>query len=113
MTAWSSDGDSSFTNGDVAADFKIIGTAQLNKVTNVRYQVETDEVSVHEPPQHLIPPWKLAVDFWRWERNMQEEPDGEIRAQLAQDPRNELQLIILHPHRCAVCCNRCYLGGKT
>ncbi len=29
---------------------------------------------------------------------MQEEPDGEVGAQLAQDAWQELQLVVLHPH---------------
>ena len=41
---------------------------------------------------------------------MQEKPDGHIWAQLPQHPGHQLQLVILHPHRCTF---RCGVGSSA
>ena len=113
MTIRQGNGDSSFAHFNLAADFHVVAAAQFNKVAHVGFQMKADEVGIEKPAQHLIAPRKLPVDFRRWEGDMQEEPDCEIRAQLPQYSRNQLQLIILHPHGRTRCCDRCNFGGKT
>src|SRR5690625_6414037 len=92
MTIRQGNGDSSFAHFNLAADFHVVAAAQFNKVAHVGFQMKADEVGIEKPAQHLIAPRKLPVDFRRWEWDMQEEPDGEIRAQLTQDSRDKLQL---------------------
>ena len=112
MTIRQGNGDSSFAHFNLAADFHVVAAAQFNKVAHVGFQMKADEVGIEKPAQHLIAPRKLPVDFRRWEGDMQEEPDCEIRAQLPQYSRNQLQLIILHPYRRPGRRDRCDLGSK-
>ena len=61
-------------------------------------QLETDQIRAQQPFQDLAPPRQLGEQFGRRERDVEVEADQQVGAQVAQHLRNQLQLVVLHPH---------------
>ena len=79
------------------------------KVARVVTGVEADVVGAEEPAEHLLAGREQAVDLRRRERDVEEEPDRDIRSHPPQRLRHEHQLEVVHPDaaaRCAVLGNR-------
>ena len=69
------------------------------EIIGVDLQVEPNHIRPEQTPHNLLAPRKLAEQVGRGERNMQEKTDAKIRAGLAQNTGDKLQLVILNPHR--------------
>src|SRR5262249_15621593 len=62
--------------------------------------LEADQVGAEQPAQQIGPPRYLPEQFRWWERDVQEETDAQIRPQITEHPRYELQVVVLDPdHR--------------
>ena len=73
-----------------------------------REKFEADECSWNprrsapeETGQDLAAPRQLHEQFARWERDVQEEPDVDVGAELAQHLGDQLELIVVDPHGAA------------
>ena len=75
-----------------------LAAGKLQEVAGIGLQVEADEIRAKQPAHELLAPGQLAEKIGRREGDMQEESDGEIRALLAQDAGQKLQLVVLYPH---------------
>ena len=73
-------------------------TDQAHEVGCATRQLEPDQVGAEQPFEELTPPRQLLEELGRREGDVQEEPDAEVGAQLTQLLRDELQLVVLHPH---------------
>jgi hypothetical protein len=73
------------------------------EVARVGCSLEADHVGAEQALDDLGAPGQLGVDAVGRERDVVEEADREVGAQLAQHLRHELQLVVLHPHGRAVC----------
>jgi hypothetical protein len=69
------------------------------EVAGIRHPLESDHVGAEQSLQHLPTPRQLRVEAVCREGNVVEVADHEVGAQVAQHPRNELQLVVLHPDR--------------
>ena len=61
--------------------------------------LEAHEIGAEQALQDLAPPRKLGEELDRWERDVEEEADPQVRARVAQHLRDQLQLVVMHPHR--------------
>ena len=73
------------------------------EVPRVGNALEADDVGSEQTFEHQPSPRKLRVQAVCGERYVVEIADREIGTHLAQHLRNELQLVILHPHGAAFC----------
>ncbi len=83
-------------------------SGKVEEVLRAAGQVETDEVGTEQSFDDLGAPRHLHEQLDRRERDVQEEPDGQVGAQHPQHLRDELELVVLDPDRRALCCG---LGG--
>ena len=84
---------------------------RTREVPGIRCPLEADHVGAEESVDDLAPPRQLRVDAVGGEGDVVEEPDHEVGAGLAQHPRHQLQLVVLHPdHRAVGCRARGRLG---
>ena len=60
-------------------------------------QLEADEVRAEQALEDLPAPGELLEQLGRRERDVQEEADPQVRAQLAEHLRHQLHLVVLHP----------------
>ena len=81
---------------------------QLAEVPGAAGGVEADQVRAQQPPHDLLAPRQLDEQLGGREGDVQEEPDPQVGAPLAEHARHELELVVLHPHRRAL---RRDLGG--
>src|SRR5262249_27641087 len=61
-------------------------------------RLKADDIRPKQPLDDLAPPGQPAEQLVRWKGNMQEKSDSQIRPQSTQNPRDKLQLVIVHPH---------------
>ena len=61
--------------------------------------LEADQVGAEQALEDLAAPRQLLEQLGRRERDVQEEPDPQVGAQLAQHRRHQLQLVVVHPDR--------------
>ena len=61
--------------------------------------MQADEVCPEDPLQDLASPGQLHEQLSGRERDVQEEPDAHVGPQLTEHARNELQLVVVDPHR--------------
>ncbi len=80
-----------------------------HEVRGVPVALEAHEVRPEQTLDHLLAPRQLGEDLQRGERDVVEVADPHVRAQLAQHPRYQLQLVVVHPDGGAV---RCLVGGR-
>ena len=73
--------------------------AGTQHVVGVGGALEAQQVGAEQAEQHLTTPRQLGEDLVRRERDVVEEPDPDVGAQLAQHLRHQLQLVVLDPHR--------------
>src|SRR5215208_3934930 len=71
---------------------------QPDEVGRTSRQLEADQVGSEESLEDLASPRQLLEELGRWERDVEEEPDPQVRSQLAEEPRHQLELVVLHPH---------------
>jgi hypothetical protein len=69
-----------------------------HEMPHVRERVEADEIGTKQPGEHLAAPRQNPKDFRREKRDMQEEADAGIRQPLAQQPRQQHELIVVNPN---------------
>ena len=74
-------------------------THRAREVAGIRDPLEADHVGAEQPEDDLVAPRQLGEDPVCRERDVIEEPDGQVRALLAQHAGHELQLVVLHPDR--------------
>ena len=77
---------------------------ELEEVGCVVDGVEADHVCAQQAADQLFTPRQLAEQLRRRERNVQEEPNFQVRAHLPQNAGQQLQLVVLHPHCCTFGC---------
>ena len=70
----------------------------LEEVGGVPFGLHPDQIRAEETGEHLVAPRQLAEQLRGREGDVVEEADGEVGSSLAQQLRNELQLIVVHPH---------------
>lgn len=63
--------------------------------------LESQEIGAEQTGQDLAAPGQLHEQFARGERDVQEEADVDVGAQFAQHLWDELELVVVHPHRAA------------
>ena len=78
----------------VVAQLPSHGTGE---VAGIRHSLEADDVGSEESFEHLAPPRQLRIQAVCREGNVVEVADHQIRAEVAQHPRHQLQLVVLHP----------------
>ena len=61
--------------------------------------LEADDVGAEQALEQLAPPGQLLEQLGRRERDVQEEADPQVGAQLAQHRRHQLHLVVVHPDR--------------
>ncbi len=72
--------------------------ARIRKFCAPAGQVEADQIGAEQALDDLGAPRHLHEQLDRRERDVQEEPDGQVGAQHAQHLRHQLQLVVLDPH---------------
>ena len=83
---------------DVAAGREAEEAAHgAGEVAGIRHPLEPDDVGTEQALEDLLAPRQLGVDAVGRERDVVEEADDEVGAELAQHLGNELQLVVLHP----------------
>ena len=75
---------------------------QEQEVLGAAGQVEPHQVGAEQAFDDLGAPRHLHEQLHRRERDVQEEADGQVGPQLAQHLGDQLQLVVLHPHRRAL-----------
>ena len=75
---------------------------QDHEVLRAAGQVEPDQIGAEQALGDLGPPRHLHEQLHRRERDVQKEADGQIGPQHPQHLRDQLQLIVLYPHRRAL-----------
>jgi hypothetical protein len=68
------------------------------EVPHVGERVEPDEIGTKQPAQHLAAPRQNPKDFRRGKWDVQKEADAGIRQPLAQQPRQQHELIVVNPN---------------
>ena len=71
--------------------------AKATKFSAATVPLEADEVGTEQAVEHLVAPREAHEQLLRGKRDVQEEADPQIGAQLAQHRRDELQLVVVHP----------------
>ena len=72
---------------------------QVQEVLRPAGQMKADQIRPEQAVDDLRAPRHLHEQLHRRERDVHEEPDGQIRPQVAQHLRDELELVVLYPHR--------------
>ena len=72
--------------------------AGAQEVGGVGPALEAQQVGAEQALHHLPPPRKLGEDLVAGERDVVEEADPDVVALLAQHPRHQLELVVVHPH---------------
>ena len=62
-------------------------------------QLEADQVGAEQALEQLAAPRQLLEELGRRERDVEVEADPEVGPELAQQLRDELELVVVHPHR--------------
>ena len=75
------------------------GTGEVARVGD---PLEADHIGAEESLEHLAAPRQLRVEAVCRERDVVEVADREVGTSLAEHARDELQLVVLHPHRGAL-----------
>jgi hypothetical protein len=78
------------------------------EVAGVGQTLEADQVGAEQAVEDLLAPGQLGEDAVRREGNVVEEADHEVGARVAEHPRHQLELVVVHPHGGA---GRCGGGG--
>ena len=81
---------------------------QADEVGGAAGQLEADDVGAEQSLEDLPAPRELLEQLGRRERDVQEEADPQVGAQLAEHLRDQLHLVVLHPDRGVL---RGHLGG--
>jgi hypothetical protein len=76
--------------------------AGAQEVRGVGAALEPEQVRAEQALDHLPPPGKLGEDLVAGERYVVEEADAQVLALLAEHPRHQLHLVVVHPHGRAV-----------
>ena len=71
--------------------------AGAQEVGGVGPALEAEQVGAEQPLHHLPAPRKLGEDLVAGERDVVEEADPDVLTLLAQHPRNQLELVVVHP----------------
>ena len=74
----------------LAFHVEAVAVGELEEVAGIGLQVEANEIRAEQPAYEFLAPRQLAEEIGRGEGDMQEEPDGEIGALLAQDAGQKL-----------------------
>ena len=74
-------------------------TDQADEVLRPAVELEADQVGAEQSFEDLPPPGQLLEQLRRRERDVQEEADAQVGPQLAQHPRHQLELVVVHPDR--------------
>jgi hypothetical protein len=72
-------------------------THEPDEVLGAARALEPDQVRAEEPLEELPSPRELEEELGGWEGDVEEEADPQVRAPLAQHPRHELELVVVHP----------------
>ena len=75
---------------------------QPDEVLRAAGQLEADQVGAEQALEDLPAPRQLLEQLGRRERDVQEEADADVGAQLAQHLRHQLELVVVHPDRRAL-----------
>jgi hypothetical protein len=70
---------------------------QPDEVLRGTRALEPDHVSAEQALQDLPSPWQLLEQLGRRERDVQEEADPQVRPELTQHLRHQLELVVLDP----------------
>ena len=70
---------------------------ELDEVRRRGRPLEADQVGAEQPLDDRRPPRQLGEQLVGRERDVQEEADGEVGPLLAQQRRDQLQLVVVHP----------------
>ncbi len=118
LEAGAVDGDRERRGADGAAVGQVDGVAvrlvtdplpdQPDEVGGAAGQLEADDVRTEQALEDLPAPRELLEQLGRGERDVQEEADPQVRAQLAEHLRHQLHLVVLHPDGGVL---RGHLGG--
>ena len=73
--------------------------AEPNEVLGSDASLEPDHVGPEQAVEDLVAPRQSHEQLLRRERDVQEEPDAQIRTFGPQHRRHELQLVVVDPHR--------------
>ena len=78
--------------GDVAgsglpAHLEALAAGQFQEIAGIGLQVEADEICTQDAAHRFLAPGQLPEEIGGGERDVQEEPDGEIGAHLPEDAR--------------------------
>ena len=66
-------------------------------MTHIRKRVETEQVGAKQSIQHFLSPRQNSKDFRRRERDVEKESNARAGQPLAQQPREQHELVIVHP----------------
>ena len=75
---------------------------QPDEVGGAAGQLEADQVGAEQPLEQLAPPRQLLEQLGRRERDVQVEADPQVGPELAQHLRDQLHLVVVHPHQGAL-----------
>ncbi len=67
------------------------------EVRGVGPALEPQQVRAEQPLHHQPPPGQLGEDLIAGKGDVVEEPDADVAALLPQHPRDQLQLVVVHP----------------
>ena len=67
------------------------------EVAGVGPALESQQVGAEQALDHLPAPRQLGEDLIAGERDVVEKADADVAAQLAQHPRHQLELVVVHP----------------
>ena len=73
-----------------AGNLETLAAGEPQEVPGISLQVEADEIRAEQAAHDFFAPRQLAEEIGRGKRDVQEEPNGEIGAFLAQDAGQEL-----------------------
>ena len=68
------------------------------EVLHVAVRVKREVIRPQQPVEHLVPPRQQAEHRARRERDVEEEPHPHVRHRLAQQLRQQHELVVVHPH---------------
>ena len=81
-----------------------------DEVLRTARHLEADQVGPEQPFEDLAAPGQLLEELLRRERDVQVEADAQVRPELAQHLRDQLELVVVDPHGGAL---RGDLGGPV
>ena len=85
----------SITDPRVAAP---AASTRPEEVAGVVTALETEQIGAEQPLDDLASPRELGEDLEAGERDVIEKADPQVRALGPEQRRDELQLVVLHPH---------------